>query len=303
MRKLSMIAAGASVLVAGAAVAGTGHQWGNYLWGNVGESPTLNLRHKFSDATKAKWLPLYLTNSENAFDEWNSDPQSPLVMNDLGEAPEKNSATCDPSAGEILVCSDEYGNNTGWVGIAQIWPSGDRITRANAKMNDSFYEYDSFYDTPEQREFVVCHEVGHTFGLGHLDEGFYNTNLGSCMDYTANVMGPPDNSDPGQVDWDVLNSATMYGTGGGGTTDPAPCKGRGCNGGGGSGKPGKGNKLGGLVADPNASERGLARGRFGGVLGYDDEGRPNIFVKDLRGGKRITFVMWAKNYKPEGSKR
>ena len=299
MRKFTLMAAGAAPLAAGAAVAGTGHQWGDYHWGNVGESPTLNLRHKFSSATKSKWLPLYLTAGENSFDEWNDDPQSPLVMNDLGEDNTKDSATCDPRAGEILVCSDEYGSNTGWVGIAQIWPSGTRITRANAKMNDSFYEYDPFYNTPSQREFVMCHEVGHTFGLGHLDETFNNANLGSCMDYTSNVAGPPDNSDPGQVDWDVLNSSTMYGAGGGGTTDPEPCRGRGCPKGGG----GKGKKLEGLVASPNASERGLERGRFGGILSYDGEGRPNVYVKDLRGGKKITFVMWAKNYRPEGSKR
>ena len=302
MRKMTMLAAAAATMLTGAAaVAGTGHQWGNYYWGTLGQSPTLTLRHKFSDATKAKWMPLYLTGSENSFDEWNSDPQSPLILNDLGEDNTKDNMTCDPRAGEILVCSGEYGNNTGWVGIAQIWPSGNNITRANAKMNDSFYEYDPFYNNAGQREFVMCHEVGHTFGLGHLDEGFNNTNLGSCMDYTSNVFGPPDNSDPGQVDWDVLNSATMYGSGGGGTTDPEPqpCKGRGCNGGGG----GKGKKLGNLVASPHASERGLERGRFGGILGYDDEGRPNAFVKDLRGGKKITFVMWAKDYRPEGSIR
>ncbi|MCM8557645.1 hypothetical protein [Sphingomicrobium sediminis] len=304
MTKKWVLGGCAAVVLGGAAMAGTGHQWGNYRWGPGNEPVTLELSYKFSAATEAKWLPYYSQASYNAIEKWDSNSQSPLTLIEKGEAAGKTSAGCEPIAGEIIVCADEYGTNQGWVGIAQIWASGDQITQATAKMNDSYYEYNSFYDTPGQREFVMCHEIGHTFGLGHLDTNFNNGNLGSCMDYTSNPAGPPDNRDPGQVDWDVLNSSTMYGAadsgggGGGGRGGGKPDKG---DGGGGGPPPGKGkNKLGALPA----SETGLERGRFGGVVGYDAEGRPNQFLRDMRGGaKRYTFVMWAKGYRPEGSRR
>ena len=32
----------------------------------------------------------------------------------------------------------------------------------------------------------MCHELGHSFGLGHDDEDFYNDDNNHCMDYTLN---------------------------------------------------------------------------------------------------------------------
>ncbi|MCJ8190738.1 reprolysin-like metallopeptidase [Sphingomicrobium aestuariivivum] len=312
MKTLLLAGCGAAVLAAGTAVAGTGHQWGDYLWGSPGNKPTLTLRHKFADATASKWMPYYLTGANDALTKWNDDARSPLTLNELGEATHTTSSACNPRSGEITVCSDEYGTNQGWVGIANIWASGTSITQATARMNDSYYEYSTFYDTDGQRQFVVCHEIGHTFGLGHLDTNFNNANLESCMDYTSNPEGPPDNRDPGPVDWEVLTSATMYGPVGDGGGDPPPeeeppttkpgkggGKGGGGGGGGGGGK-GK-NKL---VAPPTTAEAALERGRFGGILGYDGAGRPNVYVQDMRGGQRkFTFVMWAEGYRPAGSQR
>jgi hypothetical protein len=54
------------------------------------------------------------------------------------------------------------------------------------------------------KQLVICQEPGHTLGLDHQDENFYNTNLGTCMDYTANPLGPPDNEHPNQHDYDQL---------------------------------------------------------------------------------------------------
>jgi hypothetical protein len=84
------------------------------------------------------------------------------------------------------VCNWKYGNN-GWLGLAQIWISGGHITQGVSKNNDTYFDT-STYDTPAWRQFVTCQEIGHTFGLGHQDEDFYNANLGSCMDYTVNPI-------------------------------------------------------------------------------------------------------------------
>jgi hypothetical protein len=52
---------------------------------------------------------------------------------------------------------------------------------------------------------VVCQEIGHTFGLDHQDENQTNANLGTCMDYTSNPLGPPDNQHPNAHDYDELS--------------------------------------------------------------------------------------------------
>ena len=54
----------------------------------------------------------------------------------------------------------------------------------------------------------MCQEVGHTFGLAHQDENFSNANLGTCMDYTSNPVGPPSNEHPNTHDYDQL--VTIY---------------------------------------------------------------------------------------------
>jgi hypothetical protein len=50
----------------------------------------------------------------------------------------------------------------------------------------------------------MCQEVGHTVGLDHQDTSLDNPNLGTCMDYTSNPLGPPDNEHPKKHDYDEL---------------------------------------------------------------------------------------------------
>ena len=300
-------AAAIIALSVGPAAAGTGHQWEDYRWntdGAIGENAlALDVSYKF--ANKAYWLDYYVnatsTTVTGALHKWDAGTtayQSPLALNDKGEATHTTSSACGLILDEVVVCADRYGTSQGWVGIANIEvDSSNYIQWATARLNDSYYldaPYSATYNTDPQKQFVTCHEIGHTFGLGHLDTSFYNPNKGSCMDYTANPAGggrSKDNRHPGEVDWQVLLSTTMYGTltsGGGG--------------GKGGGKP---NRL-----DPfqfrevgNPSPEGAANGRFGRIVGYDGEGRPVEYVRELRNGNRqITFVTWAKGYRPEGSR-
>merc|ERR1712183_488070 len=37
-----------------------------------------------------------------------------------------------------------------------------------------------------KRQYTMCHEIGHGFGLPHTDEQFDNADLGNCLDYTNN---------------------------------------------------------------------------------------------------------------------
>lgn len=302
MKKAGIWRVGAAVVacsIAASAIAGTGHQWGDYLWDytyvpNAQKQLSLDVYHKFSASSGGMWGGYYT----QALGKWENNNRSPLDLTDKGQAGGTTSMACSPISGAVLVCADVYGTSEGWLGIAEIDIIGIEIQWATAKFNDSYYSpsspYAGTYNNPAQREFVSCHEIGHTFGLGHLDTSFYNRNKGSCMDYTADPDGGPrnpDNRNPGAVDWDVLNSATMYGilTGGKG-------------GKGGGGKPN--------LVDPFAFRtvgsgppEGSPSGRFGMIVGYDGEGRPNEFVRyPGNGHERRIFITWAKGHRPEHSK-
>ena len=99
----------------------------------------------------------------------------------------RTSSSCAALAGKIRACNRKYGYN-GWLGIAQIWISGDHITQGIVKLNDSYFST-STYNSPAWRGLVMCQEIAHAFGLDHQDEVFDNRNLGSCMDYTNDPDG------------------------------------------------------------------------------------------------------------------
>ena len=100
------------------------------------------------------------------------------------------------------MCNERYGS-TGWLGIAQIWLNGLHITQATTKLNDTYFNT-STYNKPEWRRLVTCQEIAHDFGLDHQDENFNNPNLGTCMDYTSNPLGPPSNEHPNAHDYAEL---------------------------------------------------------------------------------------------------
>src|SRR5262249_33302525 len=109
---------------------------------------------------------------------------------------------CSPTSGRVEVCNANYKNN-GWLGLASIWATGPHITQGTVKLND-YYFNQSKYNTSAWRQFVMCQEIGHTFGLDHADTTFGNVNLGTCMDYTNDPDGGdvygPSNEHPYQGD-------------------------------------------------------------------------------------------------------
>lgn len=113
---------------------------------------------------------------------------------------------CVPPTGKVEVCNASYGFN-GWLGVAGIYLTGGHIYKGYVKLNDSYFNT-STYNKPEWRRLVTCQEVGHTFGLDHQDENFNNANLGTCMDYTNNPLGPPSHEHPNAHDYDQLE--TIY---------------------------------------------------------------------------------------------
>jgi len=142
------------------------HYWGNYHWARTSNPFTVLL----GDNVNSTWQ----ASLEMANADWNASS----VLNTTLVAGQ-SSGKCRPTAGRVEVCNGSYGRN-GWLGLAQIWLNGEHITQGTAKMNDTYFSLPQ-YNTPAERNHVMCQEVGHTFGLGHQDES--GASLGTCMDY------------------------------------------------------------------------------------------------------------------------
>lgn len=173
-----------------AAPASANHSWGEYHWARTANPFAL----KLGDNLSANW-DAFLTTTSN---DWSASSVLDTII-----VPGNGSKNCKPTAGRVEVCNSTYGRN-GWLGIAQIWLSGSHITQGITKLNDTYFKT-AQYNTVAWKNLVTCQEVGHTFGLGHQDEGFDNPNLGTCMDYTSN---PTSNQHPNAHDYEQLE--TMY---------------------------------------------------------------------------------------------
>lgn len=166
------------------------HSWGGYHWARTSNPFEL----KVGDNVSSTWD----AHLDVAISDWSVSSVLDLLEVTGGTRPRN----CRPTSGRIEVCNASYGNN-GWLGIAQIWiTGGEHITQAITKVND-YYFNSAPYNTPAWRQFVMCQEIGHDFGLDHQDEDFNNPNLGSCMDYTRD---PETNQHPDFHDYQQLEA-------------------------------------------------------------------------------------------------
>lgn len=194
VRRSLVFAAVVFALVAIPTASYASHAWSTYHWARTSNPFTL----KMGDNVSGTWDP-YLA-------EASSDWSASSVLDTTVVAGGTKPKSCRPTSGQIEVCSSSYGN-TGWLGVAQIWLSGGHIAQATTKVND-YYHNSAPYNRPEWRRLVMCQEIGHDFGLDHQDENFNNGNLGTCMDYTSDPLGPPSNEHPNKHDYDQL--AAIY---------------------------------------------------------------------------------------------
>lgn len=252
MNQKKWILAGFLTLLGAAIVASASHSWGGYHWARTQNPFTLKLGDNVSSAWDS-YLGL-------ASSDWSlSSVLDTNVVLGL-----TNPKSCKGASGRVEVCSNKYGRN-GWLGLASIWVSGGHIVQGIVKMNDTYFNT-STYNTPAWRSLVMCQEIGHTFGLDHQDENFYNTPLGTCMDYSAD---PTPNQRPNQHDYDMLES--IYAHLDGSTTlassaasSPAPEIDH---------------------SDPKALGKEIRKSR---------DGRSSLFERDFGGGKKVfTFIFWA----------
>lgn len=239
------------MLVAGTADAN--HSWGSYHWAKT----TNLLSLKLGDAVTNTWdASLGLASGD-----WSLSS----ILDTSVVTSRVNPKTCKPTSGRVEVCNSKYGNN-GWLGIAQIWiTSGEHITQGVVKLNDTYFNTKT-YNTPAWKQFVVCQEIGHTFGLDHQDEDFANANLGTCMDYTSN---PITNQHPNQHDYDQL--ANIYAH-----FDSI-------------------NTAKNSVSSAKARDLDVEnKAEWGKEIKKDKKGNSSLYERDLKNGEKIfTFVIWA----------
>jgi hypothetical protein len=110
---------------------------------------------------------------------------------------------CSRLDGVMKVCNGNYGE-TGWLGINQIISQikTNLILSSVAKMNEHYLNNADFFE----RQYAMCHEIGHGFGLYHTDEDFNNADLGDCLDYSPN---PEASLHPGTINYERL--VILYG--------------------------------------------------------------------------------------------
>jgi hypothetical protein len=222
------------------------HSWGSYHWGRTANPLHLNL----GDNMSSSWDSYFAV----AVSDWNQSTVLDLSIVAGNTRPKQ----CRPTAGMIQVCNASYGNN-GWLGIAQIWASGNHITQGVTKMNDSYFNT-ATYNTPAWRQLVICQEIGHVFGLDHQDENFDNANLGTCMDYTNN---PSSNQHPNSHDYNQLISIYSH-----------------------------------LDSSNTAQNNGVMSGEFNTPREWGQvvrsQGRSAVYIRDFGNGHHmVTFVFWA----------
>ncbi|MBI3274234.1 MAG: hypothetical protein HYZ69_03755 [Candidatus Colwellbacteria bacterium] len=266
-RQMLVIAGLTLSLGMGASIASATHSWGGYHWARTANPFTV----KLGDNVSTVWD----SHLAVASTDWSAS--SVLDTTIVSGTSKRN---CGPVKGRVEVCNKNYGNN-GWLGIASIWVSGSHITQGTVKLNDTYFNT-ATYNTPAWRRFVMCQEVGHTFGLGHQDETFNNPNLGTCMDYTSDPDGTlanPDqlsNEHPNTHDYDELVGiyahldtfttllSKTFSAGGSNMAKAAD------------------------VDTSDAKEWGKA-------LKHDSRGKDSLYERNLGNGEKLfTFVVWAK---------
>jgi len=154
-------------------------------WHNRGEGLQLTL----VNALTSDWYTYF----DSAVIDWNGCPAL-----DLSTTTIEPDQSCQAISGKMKVCNAEYGF-TSWTGLNEVYfeGSGGFIVSSVAKMNESYLRRSS----REEKQYVMCHEMGHGFGLPHRDESTNNPDLGTCLDYTRT---PRNNMRPDEIDFSHL---------------------------------------------------------------------------------------------------
>lgn len=130
-------------------------------------------------------------------DLWDNGSPDSLTLTTI-----RRSYACAFIDHHINVCNSNVGD-TDFLGVETTLYQRGTMLASVALLNEYYLMNASTF----MRKYVMCHELGHAWGLPHSDTRFYNIDLGECMDYTANYHN---NLAPGQANFEKLYF--MYGS-------------------------------------------------------------------------------------------
>mmetsp|Transcript_9694 Transcript_9694/g.12629 ORF Transcript_9694/g.12629 Transcript_9694/m.12629 type:complete len:329 (-) Transcript_9694:149-1135(-) len=165
-------------------------------WNNGKDNNGLSLT--LLNALDENWQEEY----EAAVEDWeNGNPDALTLTTERVSVDNDACKKTKQTEGVMMVCNENFGD-TGWLGINVVLKIRGFIMSSVAQMN----EYYLFNADNYERQYTMCHEIGHGFGLPHTDESFNNIDLGNCMDYTRT---PKNNLHPDESNYARL--AELYG--------------------------------------------------------------------------------------------
>ncbi len=269
-----VVAAGLILAVTyGGAVVSAEHSWGPYHWARTTTSFDLIV----VNSTTSDWDGYVST----AIGDWSAESVLNMAEDATGSTATKIRRRCKAPSGMVRICNLAYGNN-GWLGLAGISiDANGHIVSGYTKLNDTYFSPDAFggyYYNPQWMQSVVCQELGHNVGLDHQDEDFYNTSLGSCMDYSYFPSPWANKHDFEQLAL-IYGHTDSYDSYAGVPVDDGESGGGGCN-----APPGKGCNKPSVGQGNSKSEWGISLGR---------RGNHETFIRiDPDGTRHLTYVTW-----------
>jgi hypothetical protein len=103
-------------------------------------------------------------------------------------------------------CEASYGIH-GWLGISPtIWIYRQSHRAGNSKVNNTYFNQ-AFYNTIPWRQLVICQEIGHNFGSGHVNVVFGNRNV---RDRAWTTPNDPDGLAVSTVPATCIRTRTTY---------------------------------------------------------------------------------------------